>query len=62
MLEAHKDSEIKEIVDGYNHLLITDSLTGIYNRRFLDEHFIPSLECCYDGGITINAAMLIDYN
>jgi len=58
MLEAHKDSEIKEIVDGYNHLLITDSLTGIYNRRFLDEHFIPSLECCYHGGITINVAMM----
>lgn|GEM_PF-495176 len=47
-MEARRESAIKDIVDGYNKMLITDSLTGVYNRRYLDENFVPSLNCCGD--------------
>ena len=42
----------------YNNLLITDSLTGVYNRRFLDEKFLPSLKCCHDKKIIIGVCVM----
>lgn len=58
LLDSTQKDDISKLIQNYNHLLITDALTGLYNRRFLDENFIPSLQCCHESNITVNVAML----
>lgn len=58
LINSNQRDEIGKIINNYNHLLITDSLTGVYNRRFLDEVFLPSLKCCHDSTLTINVAIM----
>jgi len=47
-MESDARNEISEIIGSFNHQLVMDSLTNVYNRRFLEENFVPSLSCCYD--------------
>jgi len=58
MLESSQMGVVTQMIKGYNHLLITDPLTGIYNRRFLDEDFVPSLKCCHEKGLAVNLALM----
>lgn len=58
LLESSQRGIVTQLIKGYNHLLVTDPLTGLYNRRFLDEDFVPSLKCCYEQGFTVNVALL----
>ena len=58
IMDTDQRDQLGTIIRGYNDLLITDPLTGIYNRRFLDEYFLPSLKCCHDEGITVNLAFI----
>lgn len=43
IIEGGDANQISEIIDNYNHQVIFDSLTGIYNRNFLDTVFMPTL-------------------
>jgi len=58
VLDSDQKDQISRIITNYNYLLITDPLTGVYNRRFLDEHFLPSLKCCHDPHLTVNLAFI----
>lgn len=58
LMDSNRRDEVGSIISSYNHLLITDALTGVYNRRFLDENFLPSLDCCHDRGTVVNLAIL----
>lgn len=58
MMDSNRRDEIGSLIQNYNHLLITDAMTGAYNRRFLDENFMPSLECCHERGLTVNLAVM----
>ena len=58
VMDSNQQDEVSELIYHYNHLLITDPLTGLYNRRFLDEYFLPSLNCCRDEQTVVNLAML----
>ena len=58
LLDSDEKDKVAEIIRTFNHKLITDPLTGVYNRRFLDENFAPSLDCCFDKDTAVNIAML----
>lgn len=58
IMDTDRNDEIGAIIGNYNHLLITDALTGAMNRRFLDEHFLPSLKCCHERGLLVNLAVM----
>ena len=58
IMDTDKLDKLGQIIQSYNHLLITDSLTGVYNRRYLDDYFVPSLSCCHDREVTVNVAMM----
>ena len=58
IMDSNRLDDVGKIINSYNHLLITDALTGTYNRRFLDEQFVPSLKCCHDGSGIVNIAIL----
>jgi putative two-component system response regulator len=58
LMSSDHMNHMGKLITNYNHLLISDPLTNVYNRRFLDEHFIPSLKCCHDEKIIVNLAFL----
>ena len=58
VMDSDQRDEIGKLIRSYNEQLITDSLTGAYNRRFLEEHFVPSLSCCHEKGLVVNLAFL----
>jgi putative two-component system response regulator len=58
LADSNEKDKVAEIIKSYNHMVITDSLTGVYNRRFLDQYFAESLNCCYDKHITVNVAIM----
>ena len=58
LVNSDEKDKIAEIIRHHNHLVISDELTGLYNRRFLNQYFIPSLNCCHNENITINLAIL----
>ncbi|WP_458862643.1 GGDEF domain-containing protein [Acidaminobacterium chupaoyuni] len=58
IMDTDQRDQIGMLISNYNQMLITDSLTGVYNRRFLDEHFLPSLKCCHEEDITVNLAFI----
>jgi diguanylate cyclase (GGDEF) domain len=58
IMDSNQRDQIGKLISSYNEMLITDPLTGVYNRRFLDEHFVPSLQCCHEDNITVNMAFI----
>ena len=58
MMDSNQQDEVGRLIQNYNHQLVTDALTGTYNRRFLDESFLPSLACCREAGICVSVAMM----
>jgi diguanylate cyclase (GGDEF)-like protein len=58
MLGNNQADTIGKIISNYNHLIVTDSLTKLYNRRFLDEHLVPSFRCCGDEDQPVSIAMM----
>lgn len=58
LIDAELKSNLSKIVRSYNNKLVTDSLTGLYNRRFLDESFIPSLGCCRNTELSFHIAFM----
>jgi len=58
LANSDQKDAVAQFIVNHNDLLITDPLTGLFNRRFLDEHFIPSLTCCYDLAVPVNLSIL----
>lgn len=58
IMDTDQRDELGSIIRSYNRQLITDSMTGVYNRRFLDEDFVPSISCCRDHGVNVNLAIM----
>lgn len=58
IMDSDELSEVGKLISNYNYQLTTDPLTDIYNRRFLDEFFLPSLGCCHEEGLTVNIALM----
>jgi putative two-component system response regulator len=56
--DSTQKNQLGKLIHHYHHLLMADALTGLYRRRFLDESFVPSLQCCREHGTTVNLAML----
>lgn len=50
-MDGSEVDEVGKIIHSYNYQLVTDPLTNIYNRRFLDEYFLPSLGCCHESDV-----------
>ena len=61
LFDSTERDKISVLVNGYNQMLLTDSMTTLFNRRFLDEQFIPSLGCCQDPFLKVNIAF-VDLN
>jgi len=57
-MDSNQRDQLGMLICNYNQMLISDSLTGVYNRRFLDEHFLPSLKCCHEEQIAVNLAFI----
>jgi putative two-component system response regulator len=58
LFESANADEIGKIIEKYNHLVINDALTNVYNRRFLDYDFLPSFRFCTDKNLIVNVAMI----
>lgn len=58
IIESNLSNEVGKMIDGFNHQLITDSLTGVYNRRFMDEYFTSLMTCCRRDGLNVNLAIM----
>ena len=43
IIEGGSADEISQIIEGYNHQVVFDSLTGAFNRNYLDSIFLPTL-------------------
>jgi diguanylate cyclase (GGDEF)-like protein len=61
LLDSFEKDKIATLLNTYNQMLLSDALTGIFNRRFLDEQFVPSLRCCQDPHLVVNLAF-VDLN
>lgn len=57
-IELDKSDKMAPIIDSLNRQLMLDPLTKVYNRRFLDSNFVPSLNCCLDLATTVNVAIM----
>lgn len=44
IMHSDQMDEMAKLLKQYNNQLITDPLTEVYNRRFLDSHFLPYFE------------------
>ncbi len=56
ILDSTLNDDLAELIRKANREAIIDSRTGLYNRRFLDDDFVPSLSCCSKG--VVNIAMM----
>ena len=61
LLDSKEETKLISLINSYNQMLLSDSVTSLYNRRFLDEQFVPSLRCCQDPHLKINIAF-VDLN
>ena len=57
LLGSEQKSAVSHLIDSYNYLLMTDPLTGLFNRRYLDEKFAPFLDCRENRDAVLNVAM-----
>jgi len=58
LLESVNADKIGEAIENFNHLIINDALTDVYNRRFLDHDFLPSFRFCADKNLMVSVAMI----
>lgn len=58
LLDSEEETKLSSLINSYNQMLLGDSMTGLYNRRFLDEQFVPSLRCCQDPHLLVNIAFV----
>lgn len=58
IIEGGSADEISNIIDGYNHQVIYDSLTGVFNRNYLDTIFIPTVGFRRANNMPIHLAMV----
>lgn len=56
IINSKQSDKLAEVIETYNLELISDPLTGVYNRRFLDDNFIPSV--IYSNYKIINLAVI----
>jgi two-component system, cell cycle response regulator len=61
LLDSNEETKLTSLINSYNQMLLSDPVTGLYNRRFLDEQFVPSLRCCQDPLLKVNVAF-VDLN
>ncbi len=43
IIEGGSADQISEIIEGYNNQVVFDSLTGVFNRNYLDTIFLPTV-------------------
>ena len=58
LLGTDEYGETGRLIEHHNHARVSDPLTGAYNRRFLEEHIVPSLQECQRAGIPVNLAIM----
>ncbi len=58
ILDSNQQDEFAKLISNYNRQLMTDPLTGLYNRRFLDEIFQPALNYGQENNENINIAVM----
>lgn len=58
IMNSNQLDTVGTLIENFNYQIISDALTGIYNRRFLDEHFLPSLQCCHERNLVVNLAIM----
>lgn len=58
MISSFGRSEFAEIVRQFNHKLYTDVLTGIYNRRYIDERYPILVNFLYSGNCSLSTVMM----
>ena len=56
--EEASASHVGQIIESFNHQLITDPLTGLFNRGYLEDIFLPTLDFRRRHGMTVNLAVL----
>jgi len=56
VFDSDERTVLGDFIKHYNIALVTDPLTGVYNRRFLEEDFLPSFQCCQDPNINVGVA------
>lgn len=49
---------VTAVINNLNHIATTDSLTGLFNRRYLDGHLPAVIESCQRLGVPMCAALL----
>lgn len=56
--DQHRVDSMTAVIDNLNRLATTDSLTNLYNRRYLDEHLPPLIESCHRLGMPLCVSLL----
>lgn len=57
LLDTGNKDDMGLLISHYNNLLLIDTLTGAYNRRYLEEVFIPSLDSYRKDKVNVNLVM-----
>ena len=58
IIDSAQLDAVGEIIESYNHHLVTDSLTGVFNRAYLDQVFAPSMPFRYENKLPVNIALM----
>ena len=58
IIEGGSVDEISEIIEGYNNQVVIDSLTGVFNRNYLDTVFIPTMGFRHASEIPVHLAVV----
>ena len=56
--DLNRADEVAGMIDNLNTLAVTDTLTGLYNRRYIDDKLPAAVQSCHEMGMTLSAAMV----
>ena len=56
--DAYRQDEVSGMIDSLNRMAVTDALTELYNRRYVDEKLPAALQSCAGLGTPLSAAMV----
>lgn len=56
--DAGRENEVAGMIDSLNRVAVTDTLTGLYNRRYIDDKLPAALQSCHTMGTPLSAAMV----
>ena len=58
IIESTQLEQVGRVIEGYNHQLIPDALTGVLNRNYLNNVFIPSLDFRREHDLPVHIAIM----